>query len=275
MAVKIEKLNDALDENGVKMLIYGNAGAGKTVFCASAEQKTLLISAESGLRSIKGAVRKGLLDKSVFDYVQVAKVSSIEELEEVYEDIKYKNDFDVVALDSISEIAEVCLSQEKLKNNDARAAYGNTQDRINEKIRDFRDLPQYHIIMACKEARFVDQSTGVCSYEPAMPGSRLGQDLPHLFDEVFRISVETDQNTGDKFRIIRTEQTDTCKAKDRSGVLDPIEYEISAKYFIDKMIEEGEIKKSSIAESDMFFKHLEKRCLLECRSWRRYNCIGR
>jgi adenylate kinase family enzyme len=44
-----------VDQQGAKLLIYGASGAGKTTTCATAPGKTLIISMEAGLLSIKDA----------------------------------------------------------------------------------------------------------------------------------------------------------------------------------------------------------------------------
>ena len=55
MAIQLISAKDAALQNGIKVLIYGPAGAGKTVFCTTApdNEKTLMISAEGGLLSIQ------------------------------------------------------------------------------------------------------------------------------------------------------------------------------------------------------------------------------
>ena len=52
---KIKTPDKMVDQQGAKLLIYGQAGAGKTYSTQSMPGKVLVISAEAGLLSIKDA----------------------------------------------------------------------------------------------------------------------------------------------------------------------------------------------------------------------------
>jgi hypothetical protein len=55
-----------------------------------------------------------------------------------------------------------------------------------------------------------------------LPGRKLSQQLPYLFDEVFRATVIRAQN-GKKYHVLQTQADYQFEAKDRSGCLDSIE----------------------------------------------------
>ena len=55
-----------------------------------------------------------------------------------------------------------------------------------------------------------------------MPGSRLGTELPYLFDEVFQLRIGK-QSDGKEYRFLRTRPDIQNEAKDRSGALDEME----------------------------------------------------
>lgn len=57
MAIKLTTTKQATADNGIKIVCYGQAGAGKTVLCATTPDhaKTVIISAEAGLLSIAEA----------------------------------------------------------------------------------------------------------------------------------------------------------------------------------------------------------------------------
>ena len=99
--------------------------------------------------------------------------------------------FESVAIDSISEIAEVCLAQERKVNKDPRAAYGEMQSTMAEAIRLFRDLPNKHVYMTAKLEKSQDE-LGRMLYSPSMPGNKTGQALPYQFDIVSALRVEKD-----------------------------------------------------------------------------------
>ena len=130
--------------------------------------------------------------------------------------------FQSVGLDSVSEIAERVLGQEKNRNKDGRKAYGEMQDRVDHLIRQFRDIPDKNVYMSAKQEYVKDEATGYMKYYPAMPGQKLGQRLAYFFDEVFYFTKEADSE-GNVHRVLMTEVSDTYEAKDRSGMLQKME----------------------------------------------------
>lgn len=212
MAVKLINSRDAARVNGVKILVYGQAGAGKTRLCATAPNP-VIISAESGLLSLRE-----------FD-LPVIEVSTIADVHEAYKFLAESEEgrqFASVCLDSISEIAEVVLAAEKKATRDPRQAYGALQEQMAELLRAFRDLPGRNVYMSAKLERSKDETTGAMLYAPSMPGQRLGQSLPYLFDEVFALRVEKDSE-GQPTRWLQTQADFQYAAKDRSGALDAFE----------------------------------------------------
>lgn len=211
MAIKITTVDEALGDK-LKILVHGRAGSGKTTMAATTGVKTLIISAESGLLSLKGAP----------GYINVTEISSLDDLGEVYEYLRDENHgYEWGILDSISEIGEVCLSLEKSVNKDARAAYGNMIDSMTLMLKRFRDLPM-NIMMTCKQQRIADGDTGAVVYAPSLPGNRLANDLPYLFDEVLALRVEKDAE-GNDYRVVQTGADIRYVAKDRSGELEMFE----------------------------------------------------
>ena len=50
---RIVSPSELVDNQGAKILVYGEAGSGKTTLCSTAPGKILMISAEAELLSIK------------------------------------------------------------------------------------------------------------------------------------------------------------------------------------------------------------------------------
>ena len=209
MSVKFTNVQDAVADNGIKILVHGPAGSGKTVLAATTGAPTLIINAEAGLLSIKEAG----------EHIRVATIQNIQDLYEVYDLLKNNpGDFEWVNLDSISEIAEVVLSYEKAQTKDPRKAYGELQEQLTKLLRAFRDLPNYNVLMTCKQAITKDEYSGVTMYGPALPGTKLPQQVGYLFDEVFAMRVERNE-AGELVRSLQTERDMQYEAKDRSGKL--------------------------------------------------------
>jgi septin family protein len=202
MAINLRRTSQA-SANGVKILCYGQSGAGKTSLIKTLPNPVVL-SAEGGLLSIQDAD------------LPFIEITSMQDLREAYSWV-LESEYKSVALDSISEIAEVCLNTEKKINKDPRAAYGAMQEQMSDIIRAFRDLPERHVLMTAKLEKTQDEM-GRVLYSPSMPGNKTGQALPYFFDEVLALRVEKDAE-GNTQRALMCDSDGLWLAKDRSGKL--------------------------------------------------------
>jgi hypothetical protein len=203
---------DQVARNGVKILGYGVGGVGKTTLIATAPAP-FVISAEAGLLSLARHKIPG------------AAVSSLAELGEVWRWVTEANEakqFATICVDSSTEIAEVLLQTLKASNKDPRKAYGELLDQLMAILRGFRDIVGKHVYITAKEEWAKDEASGAMRFQPMMPGQKLGQQLPYLFDEVFRLIVARDQQ-GKKQHVICTQADYQYEGKDRSGCLAPFE----------------------------------------------------
>lgn len=227
MALQFSTADQAAENNGVKVLVYGDSGMGKTLLAATMPAP-VLISAESGLLSLKPKnVERvfGLADPSVTYNMPVILVRNVDDLTEAYNWCLKANEarqFQSVGLDSLTEIAEVVLNNAKRQVKDPRQAYGELIEKMETLIRAFRDLPGKHVYMAAKMEPMKDELTGIVRFGPSMPGAKLGPKLPYYFDEVFRLAVNKD-GQGNPYRYFQTQPDLQFVAKDRSGALASIE----------------------------------------------------
>ncbi|HUW06352.1 MAG TPA: ATP-binding protein [Williamwhitmania sp.] len=209
MAIKI--ITTAQSVNKVKVLVYGFAGVGKTRLCATTKNN-LILSAEGGLLS--------LADEDI----PVIEIKSMENLNEAFmflKDSKEAAAYETVSLDSLSDIAEVCLSTAKAETKDPRQAYGELGDKMSVIIRAFRDLPNHNIYFTAKVKRLTDDF-GVTQHVPSMPGNMLVTALPYFFDEVLALrTAQTEEGTP--YSYLQTSRDLYWEAKDRSGKLDFME----------------------------------------------------
>lgn len=191
----------------IKALVHGPSGAGKTRLSATIESP-LIISAEAGLLSLR-------------DYdLPVWTVKSLADMEGAYSEA-LKDCYKWVVLDSISEIAEVCLSEEKKETKDGRKAYGEMQDVMSSLIRTFRDIPK-NVYMSAKQEKVKDEITGALLFGPSAPGVKMAQSLPYFFDLVFALHNWKNED-GIIERALQTQRDAQYEAKDRSGALDYFE----------------------------------------------------
>lgn len=193
------------------LLVFGEAGAGKTTLCKTAENP-LIISAEGGLLALQDE------DLPVF------LIKDREDCNEVYEWLTKSNEadeFDTICIDSLSEIAEVLLADEKANSKDARQAYGVMNDEMTTLIRAFRDLPK-HVYFSAKMKRLVDDASGRVSFIPSVPGQTLLQGLPYFFDEVLALRIGVMEG-GATYRYLMTKKDTQWEVKDRSNKLEPMD----------------------------------------------------
>lgn len=213
MALTFSSTDQESAKHGIKVLVYGRAGMGKTTLCGSAPSP-LIISAEAGLLSLRKKK------------IPVIVVSSMQDVWDAYswcqQNARNKG-IQTICLDSISEITEKILSVAKKKSNDGRAAYGDMATQTIDLVKAFRDMAGFHVVVTAKEVTKTDPITNVSRAEPTAPGQQVGPALPYLFDEVFHASTGQD-NAGKQYHYLRTRASFNADAKDRSGSLDEIEY---------------------------------------------------
>ena len=207
MAINI-KTTGSLAANGVKVLVYGQAGAGKTSLIKTLPNP-IVLSAEGGLLSIRDAD---------LPYIEISDMDTLHEAYKWLAESDEAKQYQSVALDSISEIAEVVLNAEKKATKDPRQAYGAMQEQMADIIRAFRDLPGRHVYMSAKLEKTQDEM-GRVLYAPSMPGNKTGQALPYFFDEVLALRVEKD-GEGVTQRALMCDSDGLWLAKDRSGKLE-------------------------------------------------------
>ena len=206
MAIQLKSTKGAASD-GVKIVTYGAAGSGKTTLIGTLPDP-IIISAEAGLLSLQG------LD---IPYIEITDMASLKEAFAFVASAKDAQAYQSVAVDSVSEIAEVVLNAEKKLTKDPRQAYGALQEQMTDLIRGFRDLPGKNVYMSAKLEKMQDEA-GRVLYGPSMPGNKLAQMLPYFFDEVLALRVEKDDE-GKSQRALMCDSDGLWSAKDRSGKL--------------------------------------------------------
>jgi len=234
--IKLTSTKTASEDNGIKVLVHAPPGTGKTRLCSTTgcPEQTLIISAEAGLLSLRD-----------FD-IPVAEITCLQDLRDIYLALvtdKNFAHFKWICIDSITEVAEIILAAELKLSSDPRQAYGALIAEVDEMVRLFRDLKGRNVYMACKQGTVKDEETGLLLRGPEMPGSKLGNKIPYLFDEVFALQSFRDPETKIVSRALQTVNDGRYSAKDRSGSLD--EYEEPSLEAIAEKIQRGNSKEKS------------------------------
>lgn len=219
--------NQYTENHGIKGLIYGPAGVGKTVLAATAP-KPLVLAVEAGMLSLRKQNLERLFGVGAagitYDCPAIV-IKNIDDLNASYAWVAQQAravGIETLYLDSLTEIAEVVLNAAKRTVKDPRQAYGELIEKMETLIRSFVMLPGFNVIMTAKAEPVKDELTGVVRYSPMMPGAKLGVKLPYMFDEVFRLDV-FQTTAGEKYRALQTARDIQYEAKDRSGALAALE----------------------------------------------------
>lgn len=217
MALIISTTEKAAQEQGFKLIVYGQSGSGKTYLASTLPGKTIILSAEGGLLSLS-------------DFkIDCININNSDELREAYkylkspEGDKYQN----IVLDSISEIGQQILIEEmnnpKHKGN-GQAAYGEMAERVIALCKGFRDMSGKNVVFIAQSERQKDESTGMTLLWPSLPGNKAANRLPYLFDMILLLKIGRDADGN----VIRTLQTSgdnqvIAKYRGKAGALSQYE----------------------------------------------------
>jgi hypothetical protein len=214
----VRSSDDLSLEHGIKGLVYGRSGIGKTRLMATMPKMQIkdgghgiVISAEAGMLSLRDTP------------INVIEINKLDDLNRALDYLMGPagNQYWHIGMDSISEIAEKILANAKANTKDGRKAYGDLADQMWATIRAFRDIKGKNVIMTAK-AEYVKDDNGVTRWGPMMPGKSLTQGLPYFFDFVF--AYASFRGAAGEHRSLQTSADMTYEAKDRSGKLDFFEY---------------------------------------------------
>ena len=133
---------------------------------------------------------------------------------------KEAEQYETICTDSISELAELILAEEKTQTPNLMKAYGELADKTMGFIRAMKDLP-HHTYTTCKQYREKDDKTNTTLYGPALPGTKLPENIPYMFDVIMAYRLH--ESDDEVHRALMTRSDGCYEAKDRSGLLEPYE----------------------------------------------------
>ncbi len=193
---------------GAKFLVHGAPGSGKTPICNTAPRPVLGFS-EPGMLSMRNSNIPSIplfTPKAIDDFFAWATSST-----------EMRN-FDMLCLDSISQMAEVYLEDAKQRRADGRAAYGLMSERMFGWLSKLYFQQNLHLYLICKQMT----QDGTSILVPYFPGKDLNTRVPHLFDIILHLANHNIPGHG-QHKAFRAFGATDALCRDRSGSL--AEYE--------------------------------------------------
>lgn len=177
---------------GVKALVYGPAGVGKTPLINTAPNP-LLICCEPGLLSMKNSnVPTYLADTNARVDEAFAWLFGSQEARK----------FDTIGFDSVSFWAERVATEETSKKSqsgnkvDGKAAYGKMAERVYEPLYKLYMMQYKHAYLIAKEC--LVEVDGVNVKQPYFPGQKLNTQIPYLYDYVLYMNKAIIPGVGER-----------------------------------------------------------------------------
>lgn len=203
---------------GVKIVIFGGPGSGKTPLAASVSRACMCMS-EPGFLSIRKSTIPTFpaFNSIAFDEFITWGTTSHE-----------ASAFDTYIIDSISQVAEKKVEEElggsSKQGNEVHGqrAYGRMSRWMMENLNKLYFLQSKNVILIAKQQNFEQNDT--IYRRPYFPGRELPVRVPHLFDEILHLGLfNVPGITPSPVRAFRCRESFDGMARDRSGNLQ--EYE--------------------------------------------------
>lgn len=220
--MKIQSTDEFLSAHGIKCLLTGPSGVGKTRSAASlkaAGYKPILFSAESGVLSLSG---EGIPMIDLAKDDNGKEIPPKDRLLRLAEMFKWAREgqkqYDTIILDSLTEVNQCLMAYLDDKYKDAKETlkkYGDNMVIMTRLVKEFRDLPYNVVLIALSEVEKDDVGR---RYTTASVVGKVAQHLPAFFDEVLYLHVAEDENKKPVTRF-QCKSTMDIVCKDRSGKL--------------------------------------------------------
>lgn len=243
MSFKIITVDERLQSySGVKMIVLGSYGIGKTSLLKTLDEPTLCLDLEAGLLAVqdwKGAVisiRTWLEARDcacLMGGPNPALRADQPYSSRHYERLQSENDIDfsafqVIFIDSLTVASRLCLGwcrqqpeafSEKTGKPDTRAAYALLAQEMTAWLNQFQHIPDQDVIFVGLLEPKTDEFQKTI-WQLQCEGSKTSLEIPGILDEV--ISMIPDSQ-GNRTFVCQTLNPGNYPAKDRSGRLEIIE----------------------------------------------------
>ena len=191
---------------GVKSVIYGAPGSGKTPIINTAP-RPLLLACEPGLLSMRNS--------SVPTYLGYEAKSIDDFFAWFFNSAETKN-FDTIAVDSISQMSDIYLKDAMKHNKHGLKAYGEMATRTMEHLTGLYYTRYKHTYLIAKETMIDDNGTRI--RRPYFTGQQLNVDVAHMYDAILHLGIHNVPSVG-QIKAFRCQASIDTLARDRTGLL--------------------------------------------------------
>lgn len=196
---------------GVKTLCYGGPGTGKTPLANTAPRPVLCV-VEPGMLSMRTS------NIPAFAAFDAAKIKEF--FDWVFLSNESKN-FDTICIDSISQLAEIILTDQLRIQKNPLKAYGEMSRKVMEIVNGLYFMQNKHVYLIAKQTQ--TEENGIQRKKPYFPGQDLNVKIPHLYDEILHLGLNNLPQFPKPVIAFRTLENIDTMARDRSGKLNEIE----------------------------------------------------
>lgn len=189
--VNLTTTGELAKHSGIKAIIYGAAGCGKTPLLLTAPNP-LYIAVEHGQVSLQGTNVPALAAYTLPEYFAAIKW--------VCESSEAKQ-YDTIYIDSVSHFAALVLKEELSKKSasgakvNGEAAYGEMARRVLQCLDTLYSLPDKNVIAL---AQLNDKEP---QHKPYFDGKEINIKLRHLFDAVLHLGMHEVPEKGLKYSL--------------------------------------------------------------------------
>ena len=191
---------------GVKAIVYGPPGSGKTPIVNTAPRPAFL-AVEPGLLSMRGSSTPTYVAptwkeiQGWFDWLFGSREAA---------------NYDTAAVDSISQMCEIHLRDNPRKVSHGLQSYGKMAEDVGDLLHKLYYMKNKHTYLICKQS--VENTDNGSKKRPYFPGNDLNVKVPHLFDEVLQLDMFAIPGHGTT-RAFQTGNSFDSYCRDRTGLL--------------------------------------------------------
>lgn len=192
--------------NGVKSLVYGPPGSGKTPVINTAPSPCLL-SCEPGLLS---------MTTSTVPTYEAHTCARIDEFFKWLQTSNERKNYHTAGIDSATEMGSIFLRENMKKILHGQQLYGAMAEWVYPKLQWLYNAPQLHTYIICKQ--MIEETDAGKKLVPGFPGKSLNADVPFLYDLIMHLDIQSVPNYGN-VRAFHCHSGFGVSCRDRTGQL--------------------------------------------------------